>query len=415
MLALESRREASAKLKGTDDSLRKSYQRELTAIAREASSRSLLRAVYSPNQLQEQMSWFWMNHFNISNKKANLRAMLGDFEESAIRPYALGNFRDLLRATIMHPAMLRYLDNEHNAVGRMNENYARELMELHTMGVGSGYTQNDVQELARVLTGLGVRLKIEAPRMRPQFQKDYVRQGLFEFSPQRHDFGDKQLLGKKIRGRGLDEIEDVLTLLCRQPATARFISQKLALYFVSDAPSPELVARMAQRFLQTDGDIAAVLKTMFDTPEFVASLGSKYKDPLHYVISAMRLTYDGVHIVNTDPMLKWLNTLGQLPNGHPTPDGYSMLENAWASPAQMTVRFDVAKTIASGSPALFKADNEEAQVRPRDMPRPNLASADYAKNWARKFSPTTQEALRQARTPQEWGTFFLATPEMMRR
>ena len=412
---LEKRREASAKLKGTDDTLRKEYQQELTRLEREAANRSLLRAIYSPNQMQEQMAWFWMNHFNLSNKKHNLRAMLGDFEEQAIRPYALGNFRDLLRATVMHPAMLRYLDNEHNAVNRINENYARELMELHTMGVGSGYTQRDVQELARVLTGVGINLDKDSPRLRPEFQRAYVRRGLFEFNPQRHDFGAKQILGQTIRGRGLGELEEVITLLSRQPATARFISNKLALYFVSDTPSPALIDSMATRFMQTDGDIPSVLRVMFDTQEFAASLGSKFKDPLHYVVSSIRLAYDGVSIVNTDPMLKWLNTMGELPNAHQTPDGYSMMESAWASPGQMTVRFDIAKTIGSGTPALFKADNQEAKVRPQDLPRPHLNNSEFVKNWSANFSPTTLEALKQASSAQEWNTLFLAAPEMMRR
>lgn len=415
MFALEQRREASAKLKGTDDTLRKEYQQELTRLEREAASRSLLRAVYSPNQMQEQMTWFWMNHFNLSNKKHNLRAMLGDFEEQAIRPYALGNFRDLLRATVLHPAMLRYLDNEHNAVNRLNENYARELMELHTMGVGSGYTQRDVQELARVLTGVGINQNKANPRLRPEFQRAYVRKGLFEFNPQRHDFGEKQILGNTIRGRGLNELEEVITLLCRQPATARFVSHKLAVYFVSDTPSPALVESMATRFLQTDGDIPSVLRTMFAAPEFVASLGSKFKDPMHYVVSSIRLAYDGVNLVNTDPILKWLNNMGELQNAHQTPDGYSMMESAWASPAQMTTRFDIAKTIASGNPGLFRAENQEVKVRLQDLPRPNLASSDFVKKWSGNFSPMTQEALKQASTPQEWNTLFLAAPEMMRR
>lgn len=415
IFALELRREASAKRKGTDDTLRKEYQQELTRLEREAANRSLLRAVYSPNQMQEQMTWFWMNHFNLGNKKHNLRAMLGDFEEQAIRPYVMGNFRDLLRATVMHPAMLRYLDNEHNAVNRINENYARELMELHTMGVGSGYTQRDVQELARVLTGVGINLDKGSPRLRPEFQRAYVRRGLFEFNPQRHDFGEKQILGQTIRGRGLGELEEVIGLLCRQPATARFISNKLAVYFVSDTPSPALVETMAKRFLQTDGDIPSVLRAMFDTPEFVASLGSKFKDPMHYVVSSIRLAYDGVNIVNTDPMLKWLNTMGELPNAHQTPDGYSMMESAWASPGQMTSRFEIAKTIGSGTPALFKTENQDVKVRPQDLPRPYLVTSEFVKNWSANFSPSTQEALKQTSSSQEWNTLFLAAPEMMRR
>ncbi|MFZ6871902.1 DUF1800 domain-containing protein [Undibacterium sp. Di27W] len=437
MRDLEARRLASEQQKGTDDTLRKEYQQELSRLAREAATRSLLRDTYSANQLQEQMDWFWMNHFNIHNGKANLRAMLGDFEEQAIRPHALGKFRDLLRATVLHPAMLRYLDNEHNAVNRINENYARELMELHTMGVNGGYTQKDVQELARVLTGLGINMSKDMPRMKPELEKIYVKQGLFEFSPPRHDFGDKQILGHTIKGRGMAELDEVLLLLSRQPATANFVSQKLATYFVSDTPSKALIDKMAQAFLQTDGDIAATLRVMFNSQEFIASLGKKFKDPLHYVLASVRLAYDGNTIINTGPMLNWLNMMGQQLNGRQTPDGYAMNESAWASSGQMTVRFDIARSIAGGSPGLFKIDTPAAQpaaamsaaqgmqaapVAPpvaqapqEKPPQPALAASPYVKSWSTKFSPATQTVLNQTRTAQEWNAIFLASPEMMHR
>ena len=456
MRDLEARRVASEQQKGTDDTLRKEYQQELTRLAREAANRALLRDIYSSNQLQEQMSWFWMNHFNIHSGKHNIRAMLGDFEEQAIRPNALGNFRDLLRATVMHPAMLRYLDNEYNAVNRINENYARELMELHTMGVNGGYSQKDVQELARVLTGVGVSLNKDAPRMKPEQEKLYVRKGMFEFQPQRHDFGDKQILGQTIKGRGIAELDDVLLTLSRQPATARYVSQKLAQFFVADNPSKDLVEKMAQRFLQTDGDIPATLRTMFDSQEFIASLGKKFKDPMHYMLSSVRLAYDGNTIVNTGPMLNWLNMMGQQLNGRQTPDGYALDESAWASSGQMTVRFDIARSMANGNPGLFKVDTPaaptqdksaqptmQAGMQPSMMPtmpapqaatpaptaiqpaaaqplaskppQPALATSSYVKNWSKQFSPATQTVLAQASTPQEWNALFLASPEMMRR
>ncbi|MBR7800523.1 DUF1800 domain-containing protein [Undibacterium sp. FT137W] len=420
MQELDQQREAAAKMKGTDDTLRKAYQQELSRLAREAASRSVLRAVYSSNQLLEQMDWFWMNHFNISSRKENLRAMLGDFEETAIRPNALGHFRDLLRATILHPAMLRYLDNEHNAVGKINENYARELLELHTMGVGSGYTQIDVQELARVLTGLGVNIRADKIVQRPaarlrQAREESVRFGMTEFNPRRHDFGDKNLLGVNIPGSGLQEIEQVLDLLCRHPATARFISQKLAQYFVADEPSETLVQQMARAFLQTQGDIRHVLKTMFETPEFIASLGKKWKDPMHYVLSSVRLAYEDQLIVNPGPVLSWMNTLGQQANGHQTPDGYSMKEIAWASPAQMTQRFEVAKLIARGAPALFKTDEEETSADHRELAHFNLSRDAFAKKMVESWSPAAREALNQAANPQEWQAFFFSSPEMMRR
>lgn len=419
MLDLEAQRKAAAAVKGTDDSLNKAYQQELTRLAREAATRSLLRYTYSSNQLLEQMDWFWMNHFNISTRKDNLRAMVGDFDERAIRPYALGNFKDLLRATLAHPAMLRYLDNEHNAVGKINENYARELLELHTMGVGSGYTQTDVQELARVLTGIGMRWRLEK-RRGAEAGGTVGQHQLAVMDAKRHDFGDKQILGVTIKGSGPAEIEQVLELLMRQPATARFVSKKIALYFVSDTPSDALVENMAQRFLQTHGDIPSILKTMFDSPEFMASLGKKFKDPMHYVVSSMRMAYDDKVIVNTGPMLNWLNTLGQTPNGHLTPDGYPLTEVAWSSPAQMTSRFDVAKLMARGAPNLFKPEsddgkNETLNQQARELAKPSLAQSEFVKQWSQQFASNSREALTQAGSAQEWNAFFLAAPEMMRR
>jgi uncharacterized protein (DUF1800 family) len=410
---LEAQRAASEAQKGTDDTLRKAYQQELTRLQREAGTRFLLRAVYSQNQLQEQMTWFWMNHFSVYAGKANLRAMVGDYEERSIRPHALGYFSDLLYAATFHPAMLRYLDNEFNAVNAINENFARELLELHTMGVGSGYTQRDVQELARVLTGMGINQTGKMPNVKPTLTGLYLRQNGFEFNPNRHDFKSKEVLGEIIPGDGgLADVNEVLKLLCKQPATARFISKKLALYFVSDTPSDALVEQMAQRFLQTKGYIPAVLRTMFDSPEFIASLGKKFKDPVHYVIGGVRLAYDGTTIVNTTPMWNWLSTLGQQLNNHLTPDGYSLTEMAWASPSQMTTRFEIARGFANGNPQLFKIDGVESKEKP---PQPALANSDYAKKWAMRLSPETQQALKQAQTPQEWNVFLMASPEMMRR
>ena len=388
------------------------YQQEMNRLAREAANRSLLRALYSSNQLQEQMTWFWMNHFNVHQGKHNLRAMIGDYEEHAIRPHALGKFRDLLIATAHHPAMLRYLDNEQNQVHRINENYARELMELHTLGVNSGYSQRDVQELARILTGIGVNLGISPPNVRRELQTQYVRAGLFEFNPHRHDYGDKQFLGETVRGRGLAELDEALDRLSRHPATARFVSRKLAIFFVSDDPAAALIERMAQTFLRSDGDIAATLQTLFDSPEFIQSLNHKFKDPVHYIVSAVRLAYDDKPILNTGPMLNWLNRMGEPLYGRQTPDGYSMLEPAWTSPGQMTTRFEIAKAIGAGSAGLFKTEGPQAQER---AAFPQLANALYFQLLQKTLNQATRQALDQAGSPQEWNAFLLSAPEMMNR
>jgi uncharacterized protein (DUF1800 family) len=391
---------------------RQQYQQELNRLAKEASTRFLLRALYSPNQLQEQMTWFWMNHFNVFAGKHALRAAIGDYEEHAIRPHALGRFRDLLAATAHHPAMLVYLDNEHNAANRINENYARELMELHTLGVDGGYTQRDVQELARILTGVGINLREETPNVRRALQSQYVRNGLFEFNPNRHDYGDKQLLGHTIRGSGLHELDEALDLLARQPATARHVSRQLAEYFVADDPPAGLVDAMAQTFRHTDGDIAAVLKTMFTSPEFNRSLGHKFKDPVHYAISAVRLAYDGKPILNANPLINWLNRMGEPLYGRQTPDGYPLNETAWASAGQMATRFEIARAIGSGAAGLFKTEGEKPVERPAF---PQLANSLYYSAISRTLSKTTKGALDQSTSPQEWNTFLLSAPEMMYR
>ncbi len=221
------------------------YQQELNDRAKQAASRAILRDLYSPSQLREVMTWFWFNHFNVHQYKADIRAMVGDYEDT-IRAHALGHFRDLLEATLRHPAMLRYLDNAQNGAGHINENYAREIMELHTLGVGTGYTQQDVEALAHILTGVGVDVAPAPPHVKPALQDQVVRDGLFVFNPARHDYSDQILLGHKIKGAGFAEVEEALDILARSPATARHISRELATYFVADDPPASLVDKMTQ-------------------------------------------------------------------------------------------------------------------------------------------------------------------------
>jgi uncharacterized protein (DUF1800 family) len=454
-LVLEMEQQRKAADAHTDDEQKKAaqqaYQQELNRLAREASARMLLRAVYSPAQLREQMTWFWFNHFNVHQYKHNLRAMVGDCEE-ALRAHALGRFRDLLGASALHPAMLRYLDNEANAANRLNENYARELLELHTLGVDGGYTQADVQELARVLTGLGVNLSGQPVQVRPQLQTQVVAKGLMLFNPQRHDMGDKRVLGGVVKGRGFDEINEVLDRLAQHPSTARFVSRKIATYFVADEPQSALIERMAQRFLQSEGRIAEVLRTMFESPEFEASLAGdrrKFKDPTRYVVSAARAAYDREPIANAQPLVNALYRMGQAPYNRQTPDGYPLTEAAWASPGQMATRFEIARQLGAGHAGLFRpeapaasaamtaagmggaammntamagadtAQNKEAEAQKQREAQqralPQLAKPQLQRSWQAVLSPATRAALDQAKTPQEWNTLFLSSPEFMLR
>ncbi len=401
---------------GDEKTKARQAQQELQdRMAFEAAKRHLLRAVYSPAQLKEQMTWFWLNHFSVFRYKANLRWSIADYEERAIRPYALGNFRDLVRATLKHPAMLVYLDNAQSAANKINENYARELLELHTMGVHGGYSQGDVQELARILTGVGVNTSIMPTRVKPEWQGLLVREGAFEFNPARHDFGDKVFLGQPIAGAGFSEVEQAINLIVRQPATARFVSQRLALQFVSDDPSPDLVSRMAQAFSKSDGDIPSVLRVMFTSKEFTASLGSKFKDPMHYVVSALRLAYDaqtqsGKTFVNLKPANNMLNALGEGLYGHLTPDGYGLREADWASAGQMSKRFEIAKWMGSGNAGLFDPDDGSvAQV----TGFPQLSSRLYFEAIEPRLTPTTRDALTKAAAQWEWNAYLLASPEFM--
>src|SRR5882762_1802946 len=395
---MESRRKGLDLLRNDDEkkAAQQAYQQELTRLGREAAAHMLLRALYSPSQLREQMTWFWMNHFNVFQYKANLRVLVADYEERAVRPHALGRFRDLLGATARHPAMLIYLDNAQNAANRINENYARELMELHTLGVDGGYTQRDVQELARILTGFSANVDREMPK----------------FIPGRHDHGDKLLLGRAIRGRGAAEVDEALDLLARHPATARFICRKLALFLVSDDPSEALVERLAATFRSSDGDIAAVLRELFASPEFRASLGTKFKDPVHYVVSAVRLAYDDKAILNAGPMINWLGRMGEPLYARPTPDGFALTRTEWASAGQMATRFEIARTLGYGAAGLFRTEGPQPAERPAF---PQLANALYYESMQKTLAERTRQTLDNATSPQEWNMLLLASPEFMNR
>jgi uncharacterized protein (DUF1800 family) len=387
-------------------------QRAVSAPAREAAEQQLLYALYSPNQLQEQLVWFWMNHFSVFQFKGMLRPMMGDYYKRVIKPHALGRFRDLFRSTVFSPQMLIYLDNARNARGHVNENYAREIMELHTLGLDAGYTQQDVTNLARVLTGLGVNPLGRPAHVRPALHDEFGHQDLVVFNPSRHDPDPKVVLGHTFAGHGLDEIDAVIDLLAAHPATARHITTKLAQYFVSDRPPAALIDRMVAGWTRSDGDLAVVLGAMFTAPEFAPSLGSMFKDPIHYVVSSVRLAYEGRVIRNARPMVAWLYRLGEPLYGRQTPDGYPVDAGAWNSPGQMTTRFELARMLGSGPAGLFTTDVPGA--RPVAA-FPQLANALFYDAIQPTLAPATREALAQATSPQQWNALLLSSPEFMHR
>jgi uncharacterized protein (DUF1800 family) len=310
----------------------------------------LLRALESPRQLEEAMVDFWFNHFNVYQNKATLRVLVGHYEHHAIRPHAMGRFRDLLGATAHHPAMLYYLDNwqsvgpQARARGRgLNENYARELMELHTLGVDGGYSQQDVTQLARMLTGWTIVPPARAGEFSAQAQ-----QAGFWFNERLHDTGDKQWLGERIAPQGKAEGDRALDLLARHPATARHIAFKLAQYFVADQPDPALVERLAKVFLAEDGQVVPVLRALFASDAFwsPAAVGAKFKTPYHYAISTLRA--GGYGVENVLPIAGALGAQGMPLYRCQTPDGYKNTESAWLNPDGMSKRINFATQVAHG-------------------------------------------------------------------
>jgi uncharacterized protein (DUF1800 family) len=336
-----------------DEGARQRRRAALTAIAVETAEARLARAIDSPRQLEEVMVEFWYNHFNVYAGKGIDRALVASYERDAIRPDALGNFGALLKATAHHPAMLYYLDNflstadgyrpggkapgqKGRATG-LNENYARELMELHTLGVDGGYSQQDVTELARMLTGwtYDQRALIASNQT-------------FRFDAARHDKGVKHWLGREVAAAGVAEGDMALEVLARHPATARHISYKLAQYFVDDAPNPALVERMARVFQASDGDIASVLRVLFASSQFMApdAAGAKFKTPYQFVVSAARAS--ATPVLNVAPLLATLAQLGMPLYGCQTPDGYKNTEQAWLNPDAITRRIGFATALAGG-------------------------------------------------------------------
>ncbi|HEX4481308.1 MAG TPA: DUF1800 domain-containing protein [Rudaea sp.] len=381
---------------------KKEYVREGADLVRQTINRELLRAVYSPDQLKEQMVWFWLNQFNVFARKGAEPWLVSDYAEHAIRPYAMGKFRDLVLATLTHPAMLVYLDNVRNAKDHANENYARELMELQTLGVDAGYTQKDVQELARILTGVSVEFVPRNVRL-GRFSPEPLGKTGAAFFPARHDFGNKTLLGQTIRGDGFKEVEQAVDLLVKQPQCARFVSRRMAEYFVADQPPKELVDAMAHTFERSGGDIAETLRTMFESKAFDASLGNKFKDPMHFVVSALRYSYNGATQMDTDVAVNWLGTQGEVPFGHQSPDGYPLTESGWASSGQMSRRFEIARAIGAG-----RAD--KVDVNTKQAP-PELAGSLFVKTMLPYMSQNSLAALEKAKSPVEWNTYLLSSPE----
>jgi len=428
-------------------------------VADELMQAKLLRAIYGERQLEEVMTDFWFNHFNVFVNKGADRVLITDYEQNVIRPHAMGKFEDLLVATAKSPAMLFYLDNwlsvgpdSMNAEGiparprpygpyryrrfpgpgpgpnpnnnakrkqnsGLNENYGRELLELHTLSVNGGYSQRDVTEVAKVFTGWTIDKPFEG--------------GGFLFDPRRHEPGPKFVLGKKIKPNGENEGKEVLHMLATSPQTAHFISLKLAQRFVSDDPPAALVDRMAKTFLKKKGDIREVLSALFHSPEFWDDgvYRAKVKTPLEFVASAVRAT--GADVDDAMPLARQLNNMGMPLYGAQPPTGYSMKADTWVSSSSLLNRMNFALALTSGKVRGVKVDVAQLAGGPPSPPDASLEiSTMEAKLLTGDVSKQThdsivaQTAVAQAQPPAKTDRppdastiagLLLGSPEFQRR
>jgi len=398
----------------------------------------ILRAVYSERQLQEVMVDFWTNHFNIFSGKGADRWLLTSYDRDTIRPHAMGKFSELLEATAKSPAMLFYLDNfqsvspdmkpgplqrERQQRRGINENYARELMELHTLGVDGGYMQQDVQEVARCFTGWTIfqprggaaaanafikaqRGEMESPTMNEGARRNA---GTFFFNSRAHDDGEKTVLGRKIpAGGGMKDGLVVLDILAHHPSTAKFIATKLVRYFVADEPPKSLVDRAAATFTRTDGDIRETLKTIFFSDEFNSSVAYrvKIKRPFELVISAIRTL--GADTNGGPQTHQWIARLGEPLYGYQTPDGYSDTAETWVNTGGLLERMNFGLALAAN------------RIQGTRVSLAKLSGDEYIRTLlAGEISASTKEALQKQLGQSDSVTkvvgLILGTPEFQRQ
>jgi uncharacterized protein (DUF1800 family) len=390
-------------------------------VIEELAMAKVTRAIYSERQLQQVMDDFWFNHFNVYAAKGEDKWYLTSYERDVIQPHTLGKFKDLVTATAESPAMLFYLDNflsaDPNAAQRqaalramrqnrgrfgrppqpqnqqpkkntrgLNENYGRELMELHTLGVEGGYTQKDVTELARCFTGW----TIDKPRLNPQFK----------FDEKLHDPDQKIVLKKKIHAGGMKDGEQAIELLAKHPSTAKFISTKLARRFVSDNPPAPLVARMAKTFESSDGDIRAVMHTMIYSPEFWSrdAYRAKIKTPFELVVSAVRAL--GADADTAMPLVQWVGRIGEPLYQCQPPTGYADNAEAWVNTGALLNRLNFSLTLAGNKIRGSRAD--VASLLGVDATEPKVALGRALQIFlGGQASPTTLKTLqKQLDSPQ---------------
>jgi uncharacterized protein (DUF1800 family) len=412
-------------------------------VIEELASAKIVRAVYSERQLEEVLVDFWFNHFNVFAGKGQTGIYITEYERDAIRPHVLGRFRDLLGATAKSPAMLFYLDNwlstdpnvqrgrrPHPTATRrgLNENYARELLELHTLGVDGGYTQKDVVEVARAFTGwtlerpAGRGTRVQARHREigeigekglapgsPRSPSAFASDG-FRFVRPMHDRGAKNVLGRTIKaGGGIEDGEQVLDIVAAHPSTARHIASKLARRFVSDTPPAAVVDRAAKRFGDTGGDLREVVRTIVTSPEFFASEArrAKVKTPLEFVASALRATRADVS--STRPVLRALQQLGMPLYLCQPPTGYDDTAETWVSSGALVTRMNIALQIADGS--LRGVSTPIGRERDLSRLRDELVRDAFGGD----VSASTRATMEKASTAAQTIALAIGSPEFQRR
>ena len=423
-------------------------RQEAASVLQNLMQARIIRAVDSERQLNEVLVDFWFNHFNVYAQKGAVSEYLNEYERDAIRPYVLGNFRDMLGAVAHSPAMLFYLDNfqsvdpqmstreqdqrtklieqrmnnpraritpqqreqamtrleqaKKNMPRGINENYARELMELHTLGVDGGYTQKDVQEMARVFTGW----TIDQPR----------GGGRFVFKPEWHDPNSKTILGQTISGHsgidGMREGERALDILAMHPKTAHHIAYQLSQRFVSDTPPDSLVDRVANVYLKTKGNLRDVTRAILESPEFfsVEAYNAKVKTPLDFVVSAARVT--GATVINAAPLVQALrNNFGMPLYGCQPPTGYSATADAWVNTGALLARMNFGLSIVTNQQRAIRVNTAALAPDTGEATRNTLIDAVLAG----RISPSTSATLAKAPNPAQLLALLLGSPEFQKR
>lgn len=386
------------------DPQRALLQRELLkqrqAMLASLAERCLLTWVQDPSPMlgPSAQTWFWFNHFNVYAAKGQVGALLESYWYGALQPHVQGRFADMLQAATLHPAMLLYLDNASNVRGRSNENHARELLELHTLGVQGGYTQADVQALARAMTGWGV-----------DFASDLPERAVF--FPKRHDPAQGQVLGQPVQEKGIQVLPAVLQRLAAHPRTAQHVAQRMCVWVVTDEPPADWVQRVATVFRESGGNLPLVWAEVQGLRQRWRQQGGalSFADPLRYTVAALQLLCSGQPLRHTKPVSRWLQLLGQPWFGRSTPDGYPLQGDAWLNTGQLTQRVELAREMVASLPMLLGWSDAGGRAEYAQA----VLNSERGRALQALLSSSARAVLRRTRQPDEALALLLASPACM--